>query len=128
MGKSNYLVPMSNPDICDADRQAVLEVLHTSYLSMGPKIESFEKAVVKYTDIKHALGVSSGTAGLHLCVRVADIQPGDYVITTPFSFVSSTNAFLFENAVPIFVDVGRRTGNIDPDLVRQAGQTHLQQG
>jgi perosamine synthetase len=120
MGKPKYLMPMSNPDICDADRQAVLEVLQTSYLSMGPQIENFEKAVAKYTGMKHALGVSSGTAGLHLCVRAADIQPGDYVITTPFSFVSSTNAFLFENAVPIFVDVDLRTGNIEPGKVRQA--------
>jgi perosamine synthetase len=57
---------------------------------------------------------------LHLCIRAADIQPGDLVITTPFSFVSSTNALLFENAIPVFVDVEPRTGNIDPDNVRQA--------
>ncbi|MDP2966708.1 MAG: DegT/DnrJ/EryC1/StrS family aminotransferase [Pelolinea sp.] len=120
MGKPNYLVPMSSPDINEADQQAVLEVLRTSYLSMGPKIKGFEKTVALYTGVKHALGVSSGTAGLHLCIRAADIQPGDYVITTPFSFVSSTNVLLFENAVPVFVDVDPKTGNIDPDKVRQA--------
>ena len=127
MGKPNYLVPMSSPDLSDADRQAVLEVLCTNYLSMGPKNESFEKAMAQYTGVKHALGVSSGTAGLHLCVRAADIQPGDYVITTPFSFVSSTNILLFENAVPVFVDVDPKTGNIDPDKVRQAA-TDLKSG
>ena len=120
MGNPNYLVPMSSPDINDEDRAAVLDVLRTSYLSMGPKVDGFEKAVARYTGVKHALGVSSGTAGLHLCVRAAGIQPGDYVITTPFSFVSSTNVLLFENAVPVFVDVDPKTGNIDPEKVRQA--------
>jgi len=120
MGKPNHLVPMSSPDLSDADRQAVFEVLHTNYLSMGPKIESFEKAVADYAGVKYALGVNSGTAGLHLCVRAADIKPGDYVITTPFSFVSSTNVLLFENIIPVFVDVDPKTGNIDPIKVRQA--------
>ena len=120
MGKTRYLVPMSCPDLNDEDRQAVIDVLQTSYLSMGPKIEAFEEAVAKYTGARHALGVSSGTTGLHLCVRAADIQPGDYVITSPFSFVSSTNVLLFENAVPVFVDVDPKTGNIDPDKVKQA--------
>ncbi|MCJ7520591.1 MAG: DegT/DnrJ/EryC1/StrS family aminotransferase [Anaerolineaceae bacterium] len=120
MGKTRYLVPMSCPDLNDEDRQAVIDVLQTSHLSMGPKIEAFEEAVAKYTGARHALGVSSGTTGLHLCVRAADIQPGDYVITSPFSFVSSTNVLLFENAVPVFVDVDPKTGNIDPDKVKQA--------
>jgi dTDP-4-amino-4,6-dideoxygalactose transaminase len=120
MGKTRYLVPMSCPDLNDEDRQAVIDVLQTNYLSMGPKIEAFEEAVAKYTGARHALGVSSGTTGLHLCVRAADIQPGDYVITSPFSFVSSTNVLLFENAVPVFVDVDPKTGNIDPDKVKQA--------
>jgi perosamine synthetase len=120
MGKPNYLVPMSSPDLSEADRQAVSEVLHTNSLSMGPQIENFEMTVAQFSGIKHALGVSSGTAGLHLCVRAAGIHSGDYVITTPFSFVSSTNVILFENAIPIFVDVDPKTGNIDPEKVRQA--------
>lgn len=120
MGKANYLVPMSSPDLNEADRQAVLEVLRTNYLSMGPRIEDFEKAVAEYTGVSDALGVNSGTAGLHLCVRAADFQPGDFVITTPFSFVASTNVLLFENILPVFVDVDPKTGNIDPDKVMQA--------
>ena len=120
MGKQKYLVPMSSPDINEADRQAVLEVLNTNYLSMGPKIDEFEKAVAEYTGITNAIGVNSGTSGLHLCVRAADFKPGDYVITTPFSFVASSNVLLFENIIPIFVDVDPRTGNIDPEKVRQA--------
>ncbi len=69
---------------------------------------------------QHAIGVSSGTAGLHLCVRAAGIQDGDLVITTPFSFVASANVLLFERATPVFVDVDPLSGNIDPQLVEQA--------
>ena len=108
---------MSCPDINDADRQAVLDVLHTNYLSMGPKIDDFEMAVAEYTGVSNAVGVNSGTSGLHLCVRAADFKPGDFVITTPFSFVASSNVLLFENIIPVFVDVDSRTGNIDPDKV-----------
>ena len=120
MGKQKYLVPMSSPDLNEADRQAVLEVLHTNYLSMGPKIDEFEKAVAEYAGVSDAIGVNSGTAGLHLCVRAADFKPGDYVITTPFSFVASSNVLLFENIIPVFVDVDPTTGNIDPEKVMQA--------
>lgn len=112
-------IRMSSPDLTDADRQAVLEVVNTPNLSMGPKIDVFEKAFCELTGVKHAIGVNSGTAGLHLCVRAADVNPGDIVITTPFSFVSSTNVILFEKAVPVFVDVDPETGNIDPDQLAE---------
>jgi len=111
---------MSSPDITDAERQAVLDVLNTPNLSMGPRIDDFEHAVANYIGVKHAIGVNSGTAGLHLCVKAAGIGPGDLVITTPFSFIASANVLLYENAVPVFVDVDPQTGNIRPDLVAQA--------
>jgi dTDP-4-amino-4,6-dideoxygalactose transaminase len=107
-------IPMSSPDIGEEERQAVLSVLNTPYLSMGPYITEFEDAIRAYTGVKHAIGVNSGTAGLHLCVRAAEIHDGDLVLTTPFSFVASTNVILFERAIPVFVDVDPRTGNIDP--------------
>ena len=113
-------IRMSSPDLTDADRQAVLDVVNTPNLSMGPKIKAFENAFCELTGAKHAIGVSSGTAGLHLCVRAAEINIGDMVITTPFSFVSSTNVILFEKAVPVFVDAEPITGNIDPDQLEQA--------
>src|SRR3972149_2684062 len=103
-------IPMSSPDLTKADRQAVIDVINTPILSLGPKVLEFEKSFCAYTGAKHAVAVSSGTAGLHLCVRAAGIGTGDLVITTPFSFVSSTNVLLFENAVPIFVDVDPKTG------------------
>lgn len=113
-------IPMSSPDLTDAERQAVAAVLNTPNLSMGGEITRFEQTFRDQTGANHAIGVNSGTAGLHLCVRAADIGPGDLVITTPFSFVASTNALLFEHAIPVFVDVDPQTGNIRPDLIADA--------
>ena len=107
---------------------AVAKVLETPNLSMGNQITVFEEIVRSYTGSQHAIGVSSGTAGLHLCVRAAGIQAGDLVITTPFSFVASANVLLYEGAVPVFVDVEPRTGNIDPYLVFAAAQDIMQGG
>jgi dTDP-4-amino-4,6-dideoxygalactose transaminase len=111
---------MSSPDITDAERQAVADVLQTTNLSMGSRTVAFEAAIQEYSGIKHAISVNSGTAGLHLCVRAADIRPGDLVITTPFSFVSSSNVLLFEQAIPIFIDIDPMTGNIDTDMIAEA--------
>jgi dTDP-4-amino-4,6-dideoxygalactose transaminase len=111
---------MSYPDITDAERQAVLNVLNTPNLAMGPQIDAFEAVVAKYAGAKEAIAVNSGTAGLHLCVRAAGIGMNDLVITTPFSFIASTNVLLFEKAIPVFVDVDPLTGNIDPLKVATA--------
>ncbi len=119
---------MSSPDLTDAERQAVWNVLNTPHLSMGGQIEAFEQAFRRFTGLRHAIGVNSGTAGLHLCVRAAGIQSGDWVITTPFSFVASANALLFENAVPVFVDVEERSGNINPELVAEAARDLMEGG
>ncbi|MBN1267590.1 MAG: DegT/DnrJ/EryC1/StrS family aminotransferase [Anaerolineales bacterium] len=113
-------VPMSSPDLTDAERAAVNAVMHTNRLSMGPEEKQFEKAVADYIGVKHAVAVSSGTTGLHLLVRAAGIHEGDFVITSPFSFVSSTNVILFERAVPVFVDVDPDSCNLNPEQVAQA--------
>ena len=113
-------IPMSSPDLTDADRQAVMDVVNTPNLSMGPKIDAFERAFCDLTGAQYAIGVNSGTAGLHLCVRAAGIEPGDLVLTTPFSFVASTNVILFEHAIPVFVDVDPVSGNIDTAQLAQA--------
>lgn len=120
-------IPMSSPDLTDAEREAVAAVLRTPNLSMGSEILAFEAAFRSYTGAKHAIGVSSGTAGLHLCVRAAGIVDGDLAITSPFSFVASANVLLFERAIPVFVDVDPQTGNVDP-LQVQAAATDLTAG
>jgi perosamine synthetase len=113
---------MSSPDLTEAERQAVLEVLNTPNLSMGRQILDFERSFQEYTGSRFAIGVNSGTAGLHLCARAAGVGQGDRVITTPFSFVASTNVLLFEGAVPIFVDVDPLTGNLDPEQLKAAAR------
>ena len=120
-------IPMSSPDITDAERQAVAAVLQTPNLSMGSQIQAFEEAFRSFTGCKHALGVNSGTAGLHLCVLAAGGGTGALEITTPNSFVTSSNYLLFERAVPVFVDIDPLTGNIDPELVAEAARD-LNQG
>jgi dTDP-4-amino-4,6-dideoxygalactose transaminase len=118
--KTASRINMSSPDLGEEERRTVMEVLNTPVLSMGPQVEAFEKAFTSYTGLGHAVAVNSGTAGLHLCVRAAGIGAGDLVLTTPFSFVASANVLLFENAVPVFVDVDPQTGNIDPVQLAQA--------
>ena len=112
-GGDLFRVPMSSPDLTDAERRAVAEVMNTPRLSMGPYERAFEEAIREFSGVKHAIAVSSGTAGLHLCIRAAGISDGDWVVTTPFSFVASSNVMLYERATPIFIDVDAKTGNID---------------
>jgi len=102
---STFHLPMSSPDITAAEIEAVNRVLQTPYLSLGPRIAKFEERFAAYIGAHHAIGVSSGTAGLHLCVIAAGVSQGDLVITTPFSFIASANCILYERAIPVFVDI-----------------------
>jgi dTDP-4-amino-4,6-dideoxygalactose transaminase len=119
---TDYRVPMSSPDLTEVERRAVLDVLSTPVLSMGEQTLAFEESVRKFCGRAHAIAVNSGTSGLHLCVRAAGIGAGDLVITTPFSFIASSNVLLYENAVPVFVDVDMETGNIDPARLAQTAE------
>ena len=110
-------VPLSNPSINDDDIAAVLAVLRTPTLSMGPRVRAFEQAIAAYVGTAEAVAVNSGTSGLHLCLAALDIGPGDEVITTPFSFVASANCVLYQGATPIFADIDPLTLNIDPTQV-----------
>jgi len=113
-------IPMSAPDVSQAEIDAVVNVLRTPHLSMGPQIEAFEAEMAHLAGMPHAVGVNSGTAGLHLAVLAAGIGEGDLAVTTPFSFVASANCLLYERAVPVFVDVDEQTGNIDTQKVEEA--------
>src|SRR5580704_16761934 len=106
-------IPLSQPDITQREVDAVVEVLHSSTLSIGPRIEEFEAAVAKLTRRRHAIGVSSGTAGLHVAMLAAGIGPGDEVITTPFSFVASANFILYVGARPVFADINPANLHMD---------------
>src|SRR3989344_5831996 len=113
-------IPLSSPDISEEDIEAVVAVLRTRHLSLGPKLPEFEQAMASYVGTKHAVAVNSGTSALHLCVRALGIKEGDEVITTPLSFVASSNCVLFERATVRFVDVLPDTLCIDPAQVEAA--------
>lgn len=113
-------VPLSNPDITDREIQAVSEVLHTTDLSLGPKVTEFEEKIAAYAGRRHAVAVNSGTSGMHLVVKSLGLGPGDEVITTPFSFIASSNCLLYEGVKPVFVDIESDTYNIDPERIEAA--------
>ena len=112
-------VPLSSPDITDREIDSVVEVLRTPHLSLGPKLPEFEEKFARYMGLKHAIAVSSGTAGLHLALISLNIGANDAVITTPFSFISSANCILFVRATPLFVDIEPKTYNIDPEKIEE---------
>ena len=113
-------IPLSSPDIGRREIELVNRVLSTRYLSIGPMIELFEAAVANYVGTKYAVGVSSGTTGLHLAMVAAEVGPGDEVITTPFSFVASANCVLYQGGRPVFVDIDPQTLNIDAEQIEAA--------
>ncbi len=106
-------IPLSNPDITPLEKEKILEVLSTSQLSLGPKLDEFERKFSDFIGTKYAVAVNSGTSGLHLCIKALDITDENEVLTTPFSFVSSANCILFERAKPVFIDIDEKTLNID---------------
>lgn len=113
-------VPLSSPDITDAEIRAVVAVLRSPNLSLGPKLLEFEAVAAAVANRRHAVAVNSGTSGLHLIVRSLGLGKGDEVITTPFSFIASSNALLFEDVTPVFVDIDSQTLNIDPGRIEDA--------
>ena len=113
-------IPLSSPDIDPSDVEAVVAVLKTPNLSLGPTGPRFEQAFVEYTGARHAVAVNSGTSGLHLAVIALGIGSGDEVVTTPFSFVASTNCFLFEGATPVFADIDPISWDLDPAAAEAA--------
>jgi perosamine synthetase len=113
-------IPLSRPSIGAREEELVLEVMRSGRLSLGPMLGRFEQALGDFVGAPHVSAVSSGTAGLHVAIRAAGVEPGDEVITTPFSFVASANCVLLEGAKPVFVDIDPLTLNIDPAGVEAA--------
>jgi perosamine synthetase len=111
-------IPLSRPDITDAERDEVMRVLGGPVLSLGPRVPEFEGLVARYVGVKHAIAVSSGTSGLHLVVRGMGWMDGVEIITTPFTFVATVNVLLLERAHPVFVDIDPVTLNLHPTAVR----------
>ena len=113
-------VPLSAPWIDERDEELVVEVLRSGWLSLGPTGPRFEELFAESVGARFCAAVSSGTAGLHLCMRLAGVAPGDEVITSPYSFAASANCAIYEGATPVFADIDARTLNLDPAAVEAA--------
>jgi perosamine synthetase len=113
-------VPLSRPDISQADIDAVVAVLKTPNLSLGPKLPAFERAFADQLGLRHGVAVNSGTSALHLVVRALGLGAGDEMITSPFTFVATANCALFEGARPVFVDIDEHTWNMDVEKLEAA--------
>lgn len=113
-------VPLFSLDLTGSERKALLEVVKANQLSIGPKLQEFEKAVAKFVGRKYGVAVNSGTSALHVIIRAIGIKDGDEVITSPFSFIASSNCILFEGGKPVFVDIKPDTLNADPGNVEKA--------
>ncbi len=114
------MIPLAKPVLGEPEERAVLAVLRSGQLSLGPKVGEFERAFAARLGVAHACAVSSGTAGLHLALRAAGVGPGDEVVTSSFSFVASANAILYEGARPVFVDIDPVTLNLDVEAAAAA--------
>jgi perosamine synthetase len=107
-------IPLAKPVIGEAEEQAVLEVLRSGQLSLGPRVPAFEQAFAERVGAAHASAVSSGTAGLQLALRAVGVSDGDEVVTSPLSFVASANVCVMERARPVFADIDPVTLTLDP--------------
>jgi dTDP-4-amino-4,6-dideoxygalactose transaminase len=113
-------IQISKPNITDAEKAAVMEVMESGFLAQGPRTALFEERFAKLCGVKHAIAVSNGTCALQIALLANDIGPGDEVITTPFTFMATANAILFAGAKPVFVDIESDTFNIDPEQIEAA--------
>jgi perosamine synthetase len=114
-----FKIPLSKPHILEEDIEAVVNVLRSGQLALGPVQVDFEKNFASFCQINHAVSVSSGTAALHLALMLAGIKEGDEVIVSPFSFIASSNVVLYQNAKPVFVDIEEETLGIDPAKIQE---------
>jgi len=111
-------IPYGRQAISEDDIRAVVEVLHSDWLTQGPAVERFERAVAEYCGARYAVAVANGTAALHLAALAAGFEPGDEVITSPITFVASANCIVYAGARPVFADIEGDSYCIDPEAVR----------
>ncbi len=116
---SDFL-PFSRPSINQAAIDEVVACLKSGWITTGPRVKLFEQALQNYLSAPYTLVLNSATAGLHLALNSFDLKPGDEVITTPLTFVSTLNAIVHNGAKPILVDIDLNTYNIDVNQIKEA--------
>jgi len=113
-------IPLARPVMGPREEELVIDVLRSGRLSLGPRLAQFEAEFARRVGVERTSAVSSGTAGLHLAVRAAGLERGDQVVTSPLSFVASSNCVIYEGATPVFCDIDPRTLNLDPAAAEAA--------
>lgn len=120
---------LSRPDITELEEQAVLAAVKSGWVApAGPEIDAFEQEMAHRVGVQHAVALSSGTAAIHLGLLTFGVKPGDIVVTSTMTFAATANAVTYTGATPYFVDSDPVTGNMDPELLRQALKTLKNQG
>lgn len=114
------MIPVSRPSLDEAEIAAAARAIRSGWVTQGPEVAAFEQEFAVFAGAPHACAVSSGTAALHLALLAVGVQAGDEVVTVSHSFIASANAIRYCGARPVFVDIDRRTFNIDPAKVERA--------
>jgi dTDP-4-amino-4,6-dideoxygalactose transaminase len=117
---SRAYIPFHRYSFNHLEEEAVIQTLRSGWITRGPQVEIFEKAICEYTQAQHALGLNSCTAGLHLALLSLDLQPGDEVITTPLTFVATVNMIVRCGATPVLADIDPNTLNISIEALEKA--------
>jgi dTDP-4-amino-4,6-dideoxygalactose transaminase len=117
--REDFLV-FGAPLIAEDEIAEVVATLRSGWIGSGPRVKLFERRIEEYIGVRHAVAVNSCTSALHLALHVLDIGPGDEVITTPYTWCATSNVIVHRGARPVFVDVDRATGNLDPARIESA--------
>jgi UDP-4-amino-4,6-dideoxy-N-acetyl-beta-L-altrosamine transaminase len=108
-------IPYGHQSIDEEDIRSVIDVLHSDWLTTGPKVEEFERSICDYCGCQHAVAVNSGTSALDIAIQSLGLPKGTEIITTPFSFSATSNAILYNDLIPVYADISKETRNIDPN-------------
>lgn len=112
---------MSSPDVTQLEEDAIIAAMRSGWIApLGPDVDAFERELAERVGVAHAVALSSGTAALHLGLLTLGVGRGDIVVTSTMTFAATTNAIMYTGAEPFFVDADIATGNMDPQLLRQA--------
>ena len=113
------MIPIARPLIEEEEKAAVLEVLDSGQLAQGPKVRELEKTFAAWAGVPHAIATSSGTAALHMALKLLGVRSGDEVLCSTFTFAATANAIMYEGGEPVFIDSDSATWNMDGELLRQ---------